>query len=209
MANGRRRGSYKAWKLASLPASWHPSFPAFNDNAEGLMTTTLKNDQGIAMVMVIAMMVILLSITGAALLFSGLSLKSAANLKTGNVAIHAADAGIQHALAVIPVGMDFDTLLAGSVSGFALVSGQPTLTGSLSGYTYTVVAENDTTVTGETTTNDANSIIIFTSTATGPNGSQRKIKAYVGRSSVYVPPGPIYLPGQNADPRFTGGSFEI
>lgn len=175
------------------------------------MKARLKNNQGIVMVVVIVMMVILLSITGSAMLFSGLNLKTASNLKTGAVAIHAADAGIQHALAIIPVGTDFDTLLAGSVSGFPLVSGKPTLIASLSGYTYTVVAENDVTVSGETTTNDVNHVVILTSTATNSNGATRKIKAYIGRSSVYIPPGPVYLPGQSqfTDTRFTGTSFQI
>lgn len=172
---------------------------------------TVSAERGIALVVVIALMVILLSITGAALLFSGLNLKTASNLKTGGAAVHAADAGIQHALAVIPAGSDFDALLAGSISEFPPVNGKPTLTGSLSGYTYTVVAENDM-VAGETTTNDTNSIVILTSTATGPNSSTRKIKAYIGRSSsAWIPPGAVYVPGEAAyiETRFTGTSFQI
>lgn len=174
------------------------------------MNARLKNNQGIALVMLIMLMVILLSATGAGLLFSGLNLKVASNLKAGSAALHVADAGIQHALAIIPVGTEFDTLLAGSVSGFPLVSGKPTLTGSLSGYTYTVVAENDPSDSGGST-DDSNRIVVFTSTATEPNGSKRTIKAYVGRSEVYIPPGPVYLPGQSqyVDTRFTGTSFDI
>jgi hypothetical protein len=114
-------------------------------------------------------------------------------------------------VAIIPVGTDFDSLLAGSVSGFPLVNGKPTLTGSLSGYTYTVVAENDTTVGGETATDDVNKIIILTSTATEPNNSKRVIRAYIGRSSVWVPPGTIYIPGlpQNIRTGFSGSSFRV
>lgn len=175
------------------------------------MKAILKNNQGITLVVVLILMVFLLTITGASLQFSSLNLKTASNLQTGRSALHAADAGIQHALAIIPVGTDFDALLAGSVSGFPLVSGKPTLTGSLSGYTYTVVAENDVTVSGETTTNDVNHVVILTATATNSNGATRRIKAYIGRSSVYIPPGPVYLPGtsQFVDTRFTGNSFEI
>jgi hypothetical protein len=72
------------------------------------------------------------------------------------------------------------------------------------------VAENDTTVPGETATNDSNRIITLTSTATGPNGSKRKVKAYIGRSP-WIPPGAIYLPGApaNVPTDFNGNSFAI
>ena len=171
------------------------------------------------MVVVIVMMVILLSITGAALLFSGLNLKTASNLKTGGGAIHVADAGVQHALGVIPSGTNFTDFLTGTFLGTGFsCSGTcngstviPTLTGSLSGYTYTVVAENDPTE-GATTTTDSNQRITVTSTATGSNGSIRKVKAYIGRSgSSWAPPGAIYVPGgSSSDADFnTSGTFLV
>lgn len=67
----------------------------------------LKNNRGIALAIVIMIMAVLLSITGASLLFSSLNIKTASNLKAGAGAIHAADAGIQHALALIPDGTNF------------------------------------------------------------------------------------------------------
>ena len=171
------------------------------------------------MAIVIMIMAFLLSISGAALLFSGLNLKTTSNMKTGNLALQVADAGIQHALAVIPAMTDFDDLLQGSASAFPCqpstpcngTSNRPTLTGSLSGYTYTVVAANDTTVPGETATNDTNRVVILTSTATRTNGATRSIRAYIGRSSTWNPPGAIYLPGQAAyiETRFNGNSFQI
>lgn len=181
------------------------------------MKAMLKNSQGIAMVVVLAMMVILLSITGASLLFSGLNLKAASNLKTGGGAIHVADAGIQHALAVVPSGTYFSDFLTGTFlpnTGFSCTSpcngtNKPTLTGSMSGYTYTVVAENDPT-DGVGTTSDSNKLITLTSTATGPNSSTRKVKAYIGRSTTgWAPPGTVYVPGgANSDANFnTTGSF--
>ena len=181
------------------------------------MKTMLKNNQGIAMVVVIVMMVILLSITGASLLLSGLNLKTASNLRTGGGAIHVADAGVQHALGVIPSGTIFNLFLTGSFMGTGFSCGtpcdgtnKPTLTGSLSGYTYTVVAENDS--DGGGATNDTNQIITLTSTATGSNNSQRKVKAYIGRSgSSWAPPGAIYVPGgSSSDADFnTSGTFFI
>src|SRR5438093_3689169 len=178
--------------------------------------TILRNELGLTLAIVLMMMVVLLSITGAGLLFSNLNLKASANLKGGTVALQAADAGIQHALAAIPAGGDFDSLLTGGVSGFACYpaspcngsSNKPRLSGSINGYTYTVVVENDTTVSGETATGDANKIVILTSTATSPSGSNRKVKAYIGRST-WTPPGTVYLPGASTSisETFTGSSF--
>jgi len=149
----------------------------------------LKGSQGIAMVVVIAMMVILLSITGAALLFSGLNLKAASNLKTGSGAIHAADAGVQHALAIIPNGTNFTY----SSSGTSVVptTAFPTPTSS---YNYTVTATNNPPSTLPST-----STAILTSTANGPNNSRRVIRAYIGRSTTsWTPPGAIFIPGSTA-----------
>ncbi len=147
--------------------------------------------------MVIMMMVILLSITGASLLFSGLNLKIASNLKTTSAAIHIADAGIQHALVLIPSGTTFpyttETTLLNSYSfGY--------------GYTYTVTAINDA------ASNGGNSRVILVAVASGANGSARKIKAYIGRSTApWVPPGAVYIPaGSGSDANFnTTGTFFI
>ena len=182
------------------------------------MKTILRNERGLTLAIVLMMMVVLISITGAGLLFSSLNLKASANLKGGTAAMQAADAGIQHALAAIPVGGDFDSLLTGGVSGFPCYpaspcngsSNKPTLTGSINGYSYTAVVENDTTVVNETATNDINTTVILTSTATGPNGSNRKVRAYIGRFP-WIPPGAIYLPGNPnyIETRFNGNSFGI
>ncbi len=193
--------------------------PDINDDWEGFMKTMLKSNQGMAMMVVLVIMVILLSITGASLLLSGLNQKKASNLKTGGGAIHIADIGIQHALAIVPSGTYFSDFLTGTFmpnTGFSCTSpcngtNKPTLTGSLSGYTYTVVAENDPT-DGVGTTSDTNKLITLTSTATGPNNSIRKIKAYIGRSTTgWAPPGTVYIPGgANSDANFnTSGTFFI
>ena len=182
------------------------------------MKTILRSERGLTLAIVLMMMVVLLSITGAGLLFSSLNLKASANLKGGTAAMQAADAGIQHALAAIPVGGDFDSLLTGGVSGFPCYpaspcngsSNKPTLTGSINGYSYTAVVENDTTVVNETATNDINKTVILTSTATSPNGSNRKVRAYIGRFP-WIPPGAIYLPGDfnYIETTFNGNSFGI
>ncbi len=157
------------------------------------MLARLKNNQGIAMVVVIAMMVILLSITGAALLFSGLNLKTASNLKTGSGAIHAADAGVQHALAIIPNGTNFTYSSLGT--SVVPTTAFPTPTSS---YNYTVTATNNPPSTLPST-----STAILTSTANGPNNSRRVIRAYIGRSTAtWTPPGAVYIPGPATNPDF-------
>jgi len=89
---------------------------------------------------------------------------------------------------------------------------KPTLTGSLSGYSYTVVAENDP-AESATPTTDSNQRITVTSTARDSNNSTtRKVIAYIGRStSSWVPPGAIYVPGgSSSDADFnTTGTFFI
>ena len=125
-------------------------------------------------------MALLLSITGASLLFSGLNLKIASNLKSTSVAIHVADAGIQHALALIPSGTTFsyttETTLLNSYS-FG------------SGYSYTVTAVNDAASSG------GNSRTVLTAVATRANSATRKVKAYIGRSTAsWAPPGAVNLP---------------
>jgi Tfp pilus assembly protein PilX len=185
--------------------------------------TVLANDRGLALAIVLMMMAILLAVTGAGLFHSGLSLKATANLKGGTAALQAADAGIQHALAKIPAGGDFDSFWAGTgLANFPCKNSsgstgtcngttyKPTLTGSINGYTYTVEVTNDTTVGGETATSDANKIVILTSTATGSGGSTRKVRAYIGRSP-WLPPGAIYFPGApaNLSETFNGNSFAV
>jgi Tfp pilus assembly protein PilX len=182
--------------------------------------TILRNERGLTLALVLMMMVVLLSITGAGLLFSSLNVKASANLKGGTAALQAADAGIQHALAATPTGGDFDSFWTGTgLANFPCKNSsgttgtcngttyKPTLTGSINGYSYTVVVENDT---GETATNDVNKTVIFTSTATSPSGSNRKVRAYIGRSR-WAPPGTLYLPGQAANlaQTFNGNAFAI
>lgn len=164
------------------------------------MNTPLKSDRGVALVMVLAVMLILLSITGGALLLSGLNAKTASNVKTGGGAIHAADAGIQHALSTIAAGTTF-SYSTSTASPSSVVPGT-----SFNGYTYTVTATNDAASTG------GNSRAILISSATGPNSSNRKVRAYVGRSSAtWAPPGTIYIPGgSSSDADFnTSGTFFV
>ena len=57
------------------------------------MKTTLKNDRGISLVVVLMIMVLLLSITGAGLIFSGTGLRTAGAFRAGTQAFYGADTG--------------------------------------------------------------------------------------------------------------------
>src|SRR5437867_13450355 len=100
------------------------------------MKTILRSERGLTLAIVLMMMVVLLSITGAGLLFSSLNLKASANLKGGTAAMQAADAGIQHALAANHAGGDFDSFWSGT--GLTLfpckISSGPS--GSCNGWSY-------------------------------------------------------------------------
>jgi hypothetical protein len=100
------------------------------------MIGTLKNERGIALVVVIFMGSILFTLIGASLLFSRLNLKSAVNLEQGTFSLHVADTGLQHALAVIPAGNSFPYSSSTPVVG---QTSHPTMTG----FSYSVTAVND------------------------------------------------------------------
>jgi Tfp pilus assembly protein PilX len=68
----------------------------------------LKNNQGIALVAIIMMMMILLTISTAGLLLSAVNLKTTSNYKTGTAAFNVADAGINNGW--MALGSVFDTL---------------------------------------------------------------------------------------------------
>ena len=62
------------------------------------MKSKLQDNRGITLVVVLIVMVILLSVIGAGLLFSGINTKITANYQTGTKAFYAADTGISAAL---------------------------------------------------------------------------------------------------------------
>jgi Tfp pilus assembly protein PilX len=62
------------------------------------MSSKLSNERGITLLVVLMIMVVMLSMVGAGLLFSGVSTKITANYQTGTRAFYAADAGVSTAL---------------------------------------------------------------------------------------------------------------
>lgn len=178
-----------------------------------------NSEQGFALIVTIVILMILLNIIGGGLFVSGINLRTVSNHRTATIALQVADGGIQHALALIPIGTDFDSLLNGSVNGISCagicdgINIKSTLVGSLpsiAGYSYAVVAEDDDDGTGPT--DDANGRVVLVSTVSGPNSTRKMIRAYVGRSAgPWVPPGAVYIPGgSGSDAAFnTSGTFFI
>src|SRR3972149_6200430 len=107
------------------------------------MKNPLKNSQGMALVVIIFVGAILLTLTGASLLFSSLDLKATSAMKGGTIAFQVADTGIHHALAVIPPGTTFNystdpnnptcVLPSSSVSGVSATLRLPRLSSSKGG----------------------------------------------------------------------------
>jgi hypothetical protein len=58
------------------------------------MSGLLKSERGIALAVIVMLMALLLSMTGAALSLSSVELKMSSNFKTSTQALHAADAGV-------------------------------------------------------------------------------------------------------------------
>ena len=157
------------------------------------MLTPLKSDRGLALVVIIFVGAILLTLTGASLLFSSMNLKATSAMKDGTIALQVADTGIHHALALIPSG---DTFPYSSTTEVVPLTVHPGITG----FSYSVTAIN---------TNGGTQAIL-TSTAQGPNGTRKVVVAYVSRGNFGL--GATSLPGSTAsatETTFAGTSFSI
>jgi len=165
------------------------------------MKSLLANSRGVALAVVIFMVAILFTLTGATLLFSGLDLKMTSAMKTGTSTLHVADAGVQHAVSVIPPGATFNYSTDPNNPTCLIPSSSCATTKYEfgNGYSYTV--------TGVSTA--GNSQAILTSTAFGPNGAKKVVVAYIGRGSYGL--GAIHAPGlaANIETQFAGTSFSL
>lgn len=160
------------------------------------MKNMLKSHRGIALVVALMLMTLILSLIGGGLIFSGINLKTTSHLQTGDTALHAADAGVQHTLAVIPLGGAFpygtETTVLNDVSF------------GPGGYAYSTTVKNDPSSPG------GNTRAIVTSTALGPDGAKKVVVAYIVRGSYGL--GAVSLPESAApftETNFSGTSFSI
>ena len=157
-----------------------------------------NDDKGIALIVVMLTMTLLLGLIGGALFFTRIDLAITSNLKTGTQALYIAEAGLNHAIMIIPPGGNFPIPPSGLPLTGTFPPGSPT--------SYTVTAANDS----EPDPNvDTNQIIILTAAGTGKDSAFRTIRAYIGRAPTFIPPGGIYAPGTAVDTSFSGDKFLV
>ena len=159
----------------------------------------LKDTKGLALFMAIAMMTIFLFFLSASLYLTRVDTKITSNLKLATQALEVADAGLQHALALIPAGYDFNDELDCNPPGpppCVIVSNSSFPSGSA--FSYTVTARNDP-LDGGGATNDTNETILVASTAQGPGGTLKTVEAYVRRSvNPFTAPSALYVNASSA-----------
>ena len=73
------------------------------------LKSKLRNERGITLIVVLMVMVILLSVVGAGLMFSGINTKIAMNYRTGTQAFNAADIGITAVATTVSLNPAFAT----------------------------------------------------------------------------------------------------
>lgn len=149
------------------------------------MKDTLKNSHGMALVFVIFIVSILLTLTGASLLFSQMDLKITSNFKTGTSAFHIADAGIESAKAEMS-GKSFNSVLAGADGNKNNTSDNGILSFgasvSFNGGTYEVRVTDNDDGDGDPW-KDADGKVYITSTGKF-GGSTRVVKVLVSRANL-------------------------
>ncbi len=159
----------------------------------------IRDNQGLALFMAIAMMTIILFFLSASVYLTRVDTKITSNLKLATQALEVADAGLQHALALIDTGYNFNNELNCNPPGSppcTLVPSSSFPSGSV--FSYTVTARNDPVDAGGAT-NDTNETILLTSTADGPAGTVKTVQAYVKRSlSEFTPPSTLYINASSA-----------
>ena len=131
------------------------------------MKKLLNNNRGLTLFVVLAMLVILMSIAGASSMFTSISARATANTRNGTIALHIADAGINHAVRELSNNdgtNDMSTMYAAS-SGTQVVSNN-----SFGGGTYVVTQQGNASNPPR---------VKIRSVSTGPNGSTAQIEAWV------------------------------
>lgn len=135
------------------------------------MKRLLKDSQGMALVVAVFVTAILMTLTGASLLFSQLDLKIASHHRTGIMAFFASEAGLNHAWREVDNGdgvRDFDQV-HGQPAGYQIVPNS-----SFSGGTYEVTLLQST---------NSPRMIQVASVGTAPNNSQARLEVWFKKSA--------------------------
>jgi Tfp pilus assembly protein PilX len=163
--------------------------------------STIRHDeQGVALVTTLLLILMFLSLGAFAMQFSGLDAKIANNHRTGTQALDVAESGLLHGLATMNrIGVtDFNADIVARWSTLftpnpKAMAGNPQLS-----YQVQVAAGADAANTGT-----------ITVTASGTSRSQRVVVARVRRANSFDGRGALYLADDFANTQFSGSSFEI
>jgi len=149
------------------------------------MKHLLEDSHGMAMIIIVFIVSILLTLTGASLLFSQMELKKTSNYRTGTSAFHTADAGIESAKAEVS-SKSFDAVLAGADGNKSNTSDNGILSFgtsvSFNGGTYEVRVTDNDDGDGDAW-HDTDGKVYITSTGRS-SGSTRVVKILVSRANL-------------------------
>jgi len=149
------------------------------------MKHLLEDSHGMAMIIIVFIVSILLTLTGASLLFSQMELKKTSNYKTGTSAFHTADAGIESAKAEVS-SKSFDAVLAGADGNKSNTSDNGVLifgsSVAFNGGTYEVRVTDNDDGDGDAW-HDTDGKVYITSTGRS-SGSTRVVKILVSRANL-------------------------
>src|SRR4030042_4132346 len=183
------------------------------------MAEKIKEENGIALVTVILMLLALSVIGIIAVNLTNVGRKITSNTKTTKEAFYVAEAGVERARELLRPrmaggrtlnselnsvkGPDGVLVNSDNAAAFSATDDLPYInTTSMGTESFKVYLTNDA-VDGVTSTTDTNSIVTLTSFGYGPDNSEAIIQTAIQRVPIPPPPGAITMPGP--DVSFAGG----
>jgi Tfp pilus assembly protein PilX len=180
----------------------------------------MRDQRGIVLPLTLMVTLALTSLGIALLAFTGMEPAISRNLADATRARFAAEAGVEWTFNILATTANWSALLAGAdpTQGVTLVANSPLPGQPASNGVFTVRLRNDTLdgdpqITGAALdtggpTTDTNGRVIVTSTGTFADAT-RTLRVMI-RRPVFPPfPGALSFPGNEAETRFNGSSFEV
>jgi Tfp pilus assembly protein PilX len=184
----------------------------------------MLNQRGIALPLTLMIVMALMALTMALLSYAAFEPVLSRNLAENTQARFAAEAGLERALDILSRTRNWDTVLVGAGDGVGVTLLPTSPIGNLPATrgTFTVNVRNDTlaadaAITGVTKvegspTVDQNAAVIVTATGTvgtGPYPATKVLQAAIKRPTPLDIPAALNFPGNEAEVRADGNSFEV
>src|SRR6267143_2116760 len=188
---------------------------------------TLRNEQGVALILAIMVLLCLTGLVLSYLSVSALEPQISRNLADGTRLRYLAEAGIERGYNLLTTTGDWNTLLGGATVGSPWVTlaglTNAAITGATNGGTFSVTVRNDngaadTPFTGLSNTTvppmdssptaENNGVLIMRSTATF-NGATKTLEVVVRRTQLPSFPGAVNTPGRQDDTYINSTAFTI